>query len=104
MTIPVVAMKAVTRTFGSRCVLRDVDWQIGAGEVIGLLGRNGAGKSTLIECMLGLRETDAGTAGGNIVLFGEPVGDLSEATRARIGYVPQKSDLFDWLTADQLLA
>jgi ABC-2 type transport system ATP-binding protein len=104
MTIPVVAMKAVTRTFGSRCVLRDVDWQIGSGEVIGLLGRNGAGKSTLIECMLGLRETDAGTAGGNIMLFGEPVGDLSGAARARIGYVPQKSDLFDWLTPDQLLA
>lgn len=104
MTIPVVAMQGVSRSFGSRTVLRNVDWQIGRGEVIGLLGRNGAGKSTLVECMLGLRETDADSAGGNIALFGEPVGDLSEAARARIGYVPQKSDLFDWLTPDQLLA
>ncbi len=104
MTTPVVAMKGVTRGFGERSVLRGVDWQIGSGEVIGLLGRNGAGKSTLIECMLGLREMDAGSAGGNIALFGEPAGDLSETARARIGYVPQKSDLFDWLTPDQLLA
>ncbi|WP_229419442.1 ABC transporter ATP-binding protein [Pseudoduganella dura] len=93
-------MKGITRTFGSRSVLRGVDWQIDSGEVIGLLGRNGAGKSTLIECMLGLREMDPGT----VMLFGEPAGDLSEAARARIGYVPQKSDLFDWLTPDQLLA
>ena len=100
MSTPVVAMQAVQKTFGSRAVLRDVDWQVGQGKVIGLLGRNGAGKSTLIECMLGLRETDSGSAH----LFDEAVPNLSEAARARIGYVPQKSDLFDWLTPDQLLA
>ena len=100
MNTSVVAMEGVARSFGGRGVLGGIDWQIGSGAVIGLLGRNGAGKSTLIECMLGLREVD----GGNITLFGEPAGDLSAATRARIGYVPQKSDLFDWLTPDQLLA
>jgi ABC-2 type transport system ATP-binding protein len=100
MNISVVAMEGVARSFGGRGVLAGIDWQIGSGAVIGLLGRNGAGKSTLIECMLGLREVD----GGRITLFGEPAGDLSAATRARIGYVPQKSDLFDWLTPDQLLA
>ncbi|MBB3221378.1 ABC transporter ATP-binding protein [Pseudoduganella umbonata] len=100
MISSVVAMEGVARSFGGRGVLAGIDWQIGSGAVIGLLGRNGAGKSTLIECMLGLREVD----GGRITLFGEPAGDLSAATRARIGYVPQKSDLFDWLTPDQLLA
>lgn len=104
MNTSVVAMESVTRSFGSRNVLRGVDWKIGSGEVIGLLGRNGAGKSTLIECMLGLRETDQGAGSGGITLFGEPVAELSEAARARIGYVPQKSELFDWLTPDQLLA
>lgn len=100
MSTPVVAMQAVQKTFGSRAVLRGVDWQVGQGKVIGLLGRNGAGKSTLIECMLGLRETDSGSTH----LFDEAVPHLSEAARARIGYVPQKSDLFEWLTPDQLLA
>ena len=69
------------------------------GQVIGLLGCNGAGKSTLLECLLGLRELD----GGAVRLYGEDVRKLSDATRARIGYVPQKSDLFDWLTPRQML-
>ena len=86
--------------FGKQCVLDDLGWSLPAGQVVGLLGRNGAGKTTLIETLLGLREPDAGTA----LLFGQPADRLSDAARARIGYVPQRSDLFEWLTADQLLA
>ena len=85
--------------FGAQRVLDDLDWSLPTGQVVGLLGRNGAGKTTLIEALLGLREPDAGTA----LLFGEPPSHLSDAARARIGYVPQRSDLFEWLTADQLL-
>ncbi|QGZ38380.1 ABC-2 type transport system ATP-binding protein [Pseudoduganella flava] len=100
MNPPILTLRGVRKSFGNHAALTGVDWQIGQGKVIGLLGRNGAGKSTLMECMLGLREIDDGA----IALFGEPVDALSEAARARIGYVPQKSDLFEWLTPDQLLA
>jgi ABC-2 type transport system ATP-binding protein len=79
-------------------VLEGLDWQIAPGQVIGLLGRNGAGKSTLLECMLGLREAD----GGSVALFGEDVAALSIEARGRIGYVPQRTDLFDWLTPVQM--
>ncbi len=95
-----VRMSSVSKHFGARQVLDRLDWQVAPGQVIGLLGRNGAGKSTLLECMLGLRETD----GGSATLFGENVAALSDGARARIGYVPQKSDLFDWLTPLQMLA
>jgi ABC-2 type transport system ATP-binding protein len=96
----VVDISAISKSFGSQAVLRQLDWQLEQGSVIGLLGRNGAGKSTLMECLLGLRETD----GGAVRLFGEPAGNLSDAARARIGYVPQKSELFEWLTPLQMLA
>jgi ABC-2 type transport system ATP-binding protein len=92
-------MSSVTKHFGARQVLDRLDWQVAPGQVIGLLGRNGAGKSTLLECMLGLRELD----GGSIQLFGEEAAALSDRARAGIGYVPQKSDLFDWLTPVQML-
>jgi ABC-2 type transport system ATP-binding protein len=101
MNGPIVALKGISKSFGAQHILQGLDWQVEAGRVVGLLGRNGAGKSTLIECMLGLRETEAGSA----QLFGETVArGLSEQARAGIGYVPQKSDLFDWLTPVQLLA
>jgi len=99
MSAAIVQMSSVSKHFGSQRVLGNLDWQVAPGQVIGLLGRNGAGKSTLLECLLGLRETDAGT----VTVYGDDVANLSEATRARIGYVPQKSDLFDWLTPLQLL-
>lgn len=98
MSAPLVSMSSVSKRFGSQQVLDGLDWQIAPGQVVGLLGRNGAGKSTLLECLLGLRETD----GGAIALFGEDVGNLSEAARGRIGYVPQKTDVFDWLTPVQM--
>jgi len=81
-------------------VLDGLDWEVAPDQVVGLLGRNGAGKSTLLECLLGLRELDS----GRVTLFGEDGTALSESARARIGYVPQKADLFDWLTPDQMLA
>jgi ABC-2 type transport system ATP-binding protein len=98
MSSPLVHMSAVTKHFGARQVLAGLDWQIAPGQVVGLLGRNGAGKSTLLECLLGLRELD----GGAVALFGEAPDDLSDQARARIGYVPQKTDLFDWLTPLQM--
>ncbi|MDF3037231.1 MAG: ATP-binding cassette protein, partial [Paucimonas sp.] len=93
-------LEGVTKHFGSQLVLDNLSWQTAPGKVIGLLGRNGAGKSTLLECMLGLREVDAGA----IKLFGDSPEALSDETRARIGYVPQNSDLFEWMTPLQMLA
>jgi len=81
-------------------VLDRLDWQLLPGQVVGLLGRNGAGKTTLLETLLGLREPDAGA----VRLFGQDVQRLDDAARARIGYVPQQSDLFESFTPAQLLA
>lgn len=89
----------LSKSFGQLQVLRSLDWEIEAGSIVGLLGRNGAGKSTLIECLLGLRDAQ----GGSVQLFGEDTLHLSEATKARIGYVPQSSELFQWLTPRQLM-
>ena len=98
MSAAIVSMSSVSKSFGSQQVLAGLDWQIASGQVVGLLGRNGAGKSTLLECMLGLREAD----GGTVALFGEGVAALSDEARGRIGYVPQRTDLFDWLTPGQM--
>jgi ABC-2 type transport system ATP-binding protein len=100
MTDVVVHVSCLSKSFASQPVLRNVDWSIAEGKVVGLLGRNGAGKSTLLQAMLGLSETDSGI----VTIYGDDVHSLSDATRARIGYVPQQPDLFDWMTPTQMLA
>ncbi len=95
-----LSMQGVVKRFPGKNALDGLNFAVPAGKVVGLLGRNGAGKTTLLECALGLREIDQ----GEIRLLGESPTSLSEATRGRIGYVPQQVDLFEWLTATQMLA
>lgn len=97
---PSVNLSGLHLNYGAQTVLNGLDWQLLPGQVVGLLGRNGAGKTTLLEALLGLREPQRGT----VSLFGQPVAQMDDATRARIGYVPQQSDLFESFTATQLLA
>jgi ABC-2 type transport system ATP-binding protein len=97
---PSATLNHLSLAYGNQAVLKDLSWQLLPGQVVGLLGRNGAGKTTLLETLLGLREPQA----GEVRLFGQPVTRLDDALRARIGYVPQQSDLFDTFTATQLLA
>lgn len=97
---PSAAAHGLRLAYGGKPVLQDTDWQLQPGQVVGLLGRNGSGKTTLLECLLGLRDPQA----GQVLLFGQPATRLDDAARARIGYVPQQSDLFEELNADELLA
>jgi macrolide transport system ATP-binding/permease protein len=52
----------VTRSYGDRVVLRDVDLVVSAGDRLGLIGENGAGKSTLLRILAGIDEPDDGEA------------------------------------------
>lgn len=97
---PVAELHQVCLSYASLPVLRALDWTLYPGQVVGLLGRNGAGKTTLLESLLGLREPQQGT----LTLFGQAVSQIDDACRARIGYVPQQSDLFEGFSAAQLLA
>ncbi|MFN8755064.1 MAG: ABC transporter ATP-binding protein [Burkholderiales bacterium] len=97
--LPLV-LDGVCKRFRSQSVLNHLTLSVPRGQIIGLLGRNGVGKTTMIECALGLREINAGRA----FLFGDPAHAPSTQTRGKIGYVPQQSDLFEWMTVSQMLS
>lgn len=91
-----ISVAGVTRAFGSFLAVDRVDLEVGAGEVVGLVGANGAGKTTLMRMILGVLEPTAGM----IRLFGEP---QTRRQRRRVGYVPQNLGLYrDLTTAENL--
>jgi ABC-2 type transport system ATP-binding protein len=91
-----IAVAAVTRRFGDFTAVDNVDLEVGAGEVVGLLGANGAGKTTLIRLLLGVLRPSAGT----VSLFGR---SPTRAERRRVGYVPQNLGLYPDLTVRENL-
>jgi simple sugar transport system ATP-binding protein len=59
-SVPLVELRGITKLFGAVAALRAVDFRVGEGEVVGLVGDNGAGKSTLMKVLAGAIEPDDG--------------------------------------------
>jgi len=60
MTTPLLSLRGVNKSFGPVHVLKDVNFDVHAGQVTALVGDNGAGKSTLIKCIAGIYTPEAG--------------------------------------------
>ena len=93
----VIQTKGLTRCFGSRAVVCDLDLDVPRGCIFGFLGRNGSGKTTTIRMLLGLL---APTRGVSRVL-GEDSRVLSETTRSRIGYMAEGHPVYDGIAGNQ---
>jgi ABC-type sugar transport system ATPase subunit len=87
MSVPFVAMRGITKTFGAVRALRRVGVEVVHGEILGLVGDNAAGKSTLMKILTGVYTPDA----GEILIDGKPVRFASpmEARAAGIEMVYQ---------------
>jgi lipopolysaccharide export system ATP-binding protein len=93
--------KGVRVVRGAKAILRGVDLEVRAGEVLGVLGPSGAGKSTLFRALVGETPPDA----GSVVLHGVDVTTwpLWQRARAGMGYVPQgPSVLWDLTVRENL--
>ncbi|MCC7046017.1 MAG: ABC transporter ATP-binding protein [Alphaproteobacteria bacterium] len=96
----IIAVRDLTRRFGSFVAVDRVNFSVRRGEIFGLLGPNGAGKSTIFRMLCGL----LAPSGGLARVAGIDLGRSAAAARARIGYMAQKFSLYGNLTARQNLA
>lgn len=121
----ILEVKQISKTFPGVKALKNVDFQLRAGEVMALVGENGAGKSTLMKIICGVYKPDQGS--GEILLHGEKrhfatpmdakkagiamifqeislVMDLSIAENIYMGSLPRSRGLIDWKSLNQKAA
>jgi len=97
--VPVLELRAVSKSYGDSPVLDNVSFSIERGEVVALTGSNGSGKSTLLRCIVGWDEPDSG-----VVLFqGKPYQDSLPQVRAAVALALGAGDEFVDLTVREHL-
>jgi ABC-2 type transport system ATP-binding protein len=84
---PAIVVDHVSKTFARTRAVKDVSFEVEAGEIFALLGPNGAGKTTIIRMVLDILKPDSGT----ISILGGP---MCAATRDRVGYLPEDRGLY----------
>lgn len=87
LTEPLLQVAGVHKAFGRNQVLRGVDLTVRSGETVAVVGENGSGKSVLLKILAGLERADRGTV----------------SVARKIGYCPQKLELFEGLTVSENL-
>lgn len=93
-----IATENLVKVYGEREVVRGVNIDVKAGEVVGLLGPNGAGKTTCFYMIVGL----IAATKGKVIFNGKDITDVPMYQRARrgIGYLPQEASVFRKLSVE----
>ena len=99
MTVDILTIKNLKKSFGEKEVLRGLDLNVTEGSIYGFVGRNGAGKTTAMKAVLGLLRAD----GGEILVAGEKVVFGQTATNRYIGYLPDVPEFYPFMTSREYL-
>jgi ABC-2 type transport system ATP-binding protein len=96
---PVIEVTGLTKRYGGQAVVDGISFQVERGEIFGLLGPNGAGKTTAVECIEGLRRSDA----GQVRILGLDPKTDGHRLHQRIGVQLQQTQLPDKLEVREAL-
>jgi len=94
-----ILTEKLSRNYGDKHALIDLDLRVEPGEILGFLGPNGAGKSTTVKILTGMIRPSSGRA----LVAGYDVVEQPLEVKRRIGYVPETAALYDALTAAEYL-
>src|ERR687895_931208 len=94
-----VVVRDLKKRYGAVEAVRGVSFEIQDGEIFGLIGPNGAGKTTTVECVIGLREPDA----GSIEVCGIDARQHPREVKQKIGAALQTTSLQDKITPREAL-
>ena len=94
-----IEFNQVTRTYGPKVAVADMDLTIPAGQLFALLGPNGAGKTTTIKMLVGLLRPTS----GQVRIGGHDVATHARQANRLVGYVPDEVYLYEKLTGREFL-
>lgn len=94
-----IQVQQLSRYYDDFLAVEGVSFQIGRGEIVGLLGHNGAGKSTIMKMLTGYLEPSH----GQVMIDGEDVAMHLEQARMRIGYLPENCPVYPEMTVVDFL-
>jgi branched-chain amino acid transport system ATP-binding protein len=99
---PLLSVRALRAGYGATPILQDVEFSVGKGEIVAIIGRNGVGKTTLMKSLIGLLPAWAGS------IFFNDTNVTAEGANLRarrgIGYIPQGRGIFPRLTVAENVA
>ena len=95
----VLELSHVSKSFGSKKVLNDLNFCVPEHVIFGFIGKNGAGKTTTMQMICGLIPIDQ----GEIFVCGDPVSFGSSKGNAHIGYLPDVPQFYDFMTPREYL-
>ncbi len=95
----VIEVRNLTKNYAGLPAVRTMSFAIQPGEVLGYLGHNGAGKSTTVKMLAGLLEPTS----GEILFHGSDIRDDLAGYKRRVGYVPEESHLYSFLSGWEYL-
>lgn len=101
MTTPLIQTTGLNTHYGQSHILRGIDFTVGQGQTIGLMGRNGMGKTTLLKSIMGIVKP----SGGTVQIKGKTMTGASpyEVARLGIAYVPEGRGIFGNLSVKENL-
>jgi len=95
-----IKVKNVTKKYGNFYAVRDINFEVNDGEIVGFLGRNGAGKSTTMNMITGFIEPTE----GEIIVNGYNIDEKPKKVKAQIGYMPEGIPLYYDLTVKEFIS
>ena len=97
---PIITVRQLTKQYGEKVVLNNINLDIYPGQIIGYIGPNGAGKSTTVKILTGIIQDYS----GEVIVFGKNLRDNILEIKSQVGYIPELAELYDLLTPREYLS
>ncbi|MGI2328786.1 ABC transporter ATP-binding protein [Planococcus sp. YIM B11945] len=91
---PIVQLKGLSKTIGSKKIIKNLNLDLYAGQITGFLGPNGAGKTTTIRMMVGLMRPTA----GDVLIEGQSIQTHFEDSIQKVGVIVENPEMYKYMT------